>query len=867
MTNDDVFNLSTIPSAVAIQISRRLDHVALRQGQRALTYRQLGHAIAAGVVRLVELGVTNATINTRSGTQVTADITTEQAPVIVIAPLGMEGTVLQLSVLFSGRVCAPLETTLGTESLATTIRFIGGPVICLDPTITASLTETAITCINTTSLTLDALLDAPATQLVAPNGDPILDPDRAALLCFTSGSTGTPKGVLVPHSQLNAAATFAGTLDDDVIGISSPPSFFASMIQTLSAISVGGTGMYLDLNANTPAQLHDIAIAFDLSHFTGTTTHVRELAKVSLDTPVTSLRGIDLGGEPTTRADLELFRQAFPNARVRNNYGSAESGRIAIGDYPPTGELPPPGPIPAGRAVPGRPLELFDDHDQPLPNGEAGRIAVDRSEPFLGYWRNPELTATRIRTTDDGRIWTLSGDIGRFSADGTLTVLGRSDDQVKIRGRFVNPREIDTLLLADPRIRSAITIAFPPEAPTHLRTIVVPTDADEPTTTQPALRHMLAQTLPLHALPRHIIFVDDIPVTTRGKPDMTALATIDPPSKAGDDEAPSEDASAIRGTVLEDSLLHSIRELLELRVDRTDDIFAMGADSLLAVELIETIVEEFGIRISPAQLVANPTAAKLAELLRNGIPDDTHPGLTTLFDSDNPTTAFWVLGADESFGPARLAQLTAPIRSFCTKVIGATPPERLLPSITAIGEANADSIVPVRSVNTVIIGYSVGTVLALETACALARRGTPPDLLVLIDPPTAENLGIFSRAHTLPSPLRHPKWFLHLWRKRNRELHHPFDTSDPLELVTRIVNRHTRLLLDHTMIPYAGPATLIQSQEFGDAGGTPVVLAGLVNPPPTLCIGGTHHEVLVEPAELTTVILTLLEQHGLLAEG
>jgi acyl-coenzyme A synthetase/AMP-(fatty) acid ligase/thioesterase domain-containing protein/acyl carrier protein len=878
MTAPDPHAVTSIPSAVAAQISRRSGHVALRQGQRTLTYQQLGHAVGAGMARLTELGITSATIDTVAGTRVTADITTASPPIIVIAPLGIEGTVLQLAVLFSGRVCAPLETTLGGESLARIIDFIGGPVICLDPTTISLLSAVGLHCEDTTSLRLDALLNAPPTVLTVPNAADEPDPstasatatataDNAALLCFTSGSTGTPKGVLVSHLMLIEAARFAGTSDADVVAITSPPSFFASMLQTMLALAVGGTGTYLDLTANTPAQLHDIAIDHGLNHFTGTTTHVRELARASLDEPISSLWGIDLGGEPITRVDVELFRRTFPAARIRNIYGSAETSRVTSLDVAPDDVLPPPGPLAAGRPSTGRIVAVFDDQDRPVATNEPGRIALQRPEQFLGYWRNPELTATRLLTTADGRSWILTGDIGRLDQQGILTVLGRSDDQVKIRGRFVNPREIDTLLLADPRIRSAITIAFPPEAPTHLRTIVVPTDPEEPTTTQPALRHMLAQTLPLHALPRHIIFVDHIPVTTRGKPDMTALATIDPPSKAGDDEAPSEDASAIRGTVLDTSLLHSIRELLELRVDRTDDIFAMGADSLLAVELIETIVEEFGIRISPAQLVANPTAAKLSELLRNGIADDTHPGLTTLFDSDNPTTAFWVLGADESFGPARLAQLTAPIRSFCTKVIGATPPERLLPSITAIGEANADAIEPVRSANTVIVGYSVGTVIALETACALARRGTPPDLLVLIDPPTAENLGIFSRAHTLPSPLRHPKWFLHLWRKRNRELHHPFDTSDPLELVTRIVNRHTRLLLDHTMTPYAGPTTLIQSQEFVDAGGTPVVLAGLVSPPPALLIGGTHGEVLVEPAGLTTVILTLLEQHGLLAEG
>lgn len=863
MTSNTDDTVKTIPSAVADQIARRADHVALRQGTQSLTYQQLGHAIGAAVARMVELGVTNAVIDTRTGTHVRDDITTEQSPVIVIAPLGIEGTVLQLAVLFSGRVCAPLETTLAVESLASTVGFIGGPVICLEPTITASLEDAGVTCVDTAGLRLDTLLDAPAIELVAPHGDSALDADRAALLCFTSGSTGTPKGVLVPNSQLYSAAIFAKTVEDDIVGISSPPSFFASMLQTLTAIGVGGTGTYLDLNANTPAQLHELAISHDLNHFTGTTTHVRELAKVSLDSPITSLWGIDLGGEPTTRADLELFRQAFPIARIRNIYGSAEAGRVAHADYPHTGELPPPGPIPAGRDEPVRPMVLFNDQSHPTTTGEPGRIAIHRPEPFLGYWRNPELTATRTLTTNDGRTWILSGDIGRFSPDGVLTVLGRADDQVKIRGRFVNPREVDALLLADPCIRAAITVPVPAGAPTHLCTIAVVTDPDDPTTTEPELRHMLAQTLPLYALPRHIIFVDQIPFTTRGKPDLTTLQQI------------AEDGEAARGseiidpvntgrTMVEESLLSVIRELLEVDLSIFDDIFAAGADSLLAVELIETIAEEFGTRISPAQLVANPTAAKLAELLRNGIENDTHPGLTTLFTSDHPTTAFWVLGADEAFGPARLAQLTAPIRSFCTRVIGATPPERLLPSITAIGEANADAIEQVRSASTVIIGFSAGTLLALETACALHRRGTPAQLLLLIDPPDEERFEQFRRSHRLPSPLRHPYVFWRMLRRRNDEMLRPFVPTDSFERSRRFVNRHTRLFMDHTMTPYPGTTVVILSHEYAGIGATPVTDAWLSAPCARFEISGDHETLLVNAEPLAAMINQLLQEHDLL---
>ena len=784
----------------------------------------------------------------------TEDITTEQPPVIVIAPLGLHGTAVQLSVLFSGRVCAPLETSLSIERLIEVIGFVGGPVLCLDPELHHRLVTTGTEVVDVSGMSLDALLDGPTTEPVDPGGDA----DEAALLCFTSGSTGTPKGVLVPHSMLMDCAGISGVGPTDVVAITSPPSFFASMLQTLLALGTGGTGLYLDLSHNTPAQLRELALAAGVNQFTGTTTHVRELAKVSLDTPIRSLWGIDLGGEPTTREDLELFRRAFPAARVRNFYGSAETGRLATMDYAPTGELPPPGPIPAGHPGSGRLLGLFDEHGQQVADGGTGRIANLRAEPFLGYWRNPALTATRRLTTADGRLWTLSGDIGRFAPDGSLVVLGRTDDQLKIRGRFVNPRDIDTLLLADPRISAAITIPVPPEAPTQLRTIAVRTDPQDETVTEAALRHMLAQTLPLHALPRHIILVDAIPVTPRGKPDRDALLHI---SRV--DSVPAGGHHEAGRSVMVDALLGIVRDHLDTDLGVDDDIFAMGADSLLAVEIIETIAEEFGSRITPAQLVANPTVGKLGVLLREGVEEEPHPGLITLFESDHPTTAYWILGTPESFGPARLARRTAPIRSSSIRVTGTDRGALKERSITATGEWNADIVAATRSDRTVVIGYSGGTVLAHETACALQRRSTPPDLLILVDPPSVEDLDRFRRNRRLEPLRRRARNTVEILRGRRR-LRRPFDTSDPDEQRRRVVRQLAGLTVDHSMGTYEGSAVVILTTEYIEAGGTQVTDSGLTRPIERIQIEGVHRGVFVDAGPLADAINGVLAQRGLL---
>lgn len=825
---------ATIPDVFAASVARFADHTALRDGDRAITYRELGSAVAAAAAHPV----------------LAPRPAEDEPPVAVLAPLGIDGLVVQLAVLCSGRICAPLEVSLPVPRLVAMIGSIGGVVICLDDEVTTALTAAGVACVDTADLRLDVLCSAPPVDLVAPDGDG----DTAALVCFTSGSTGDPKGVVLPHSQLVEAARFTGSDENDVVAITSPPSFFASMLQTLTALGVGATGIHLDLATQSGARLHDIARDVGLTHVTGTTTHIRELARASVDEPLVGLRAVDLGGEPTTADDIDLFRRAFPRCRVRNIFGSSETGRITTLDIGPDDDPLPPGPIPAGRTDGARVLELFDDDDRPVPPGRTGRIAVLRPEPFLGYWRDPALTASRVVLDDDGREWILSGDRGRLDEDGLLHVVGRIDDLVRIRGRFVHPGDIDAILERDPRVDRAVTVAVPPDAPVRLHTIVVPAD---PSVTPADLREALSGSLPLFALPRHIVLVDRLPVTSRGKPDRAALADIPVTTGPSPGSAPAE-----ARTISEVVLLGLFRDILRSDVSVHDDFFAAGGDSLAAIELLTILADEFGARVSPARLVAHPTPAALAELLDRGPDDGTSiPDLVRLHDGDHPTSTFWILGTVEGFGPARLAHHNAPIGSWFVRAVGSGTDERPLPTLAAIGAHNATVIERARTERTVLIGYSAGTLLALETAVAMARRGTRPDLLVLVDPPTRESAEIMFRR---PSPFRRPVAAARALVSQHLVLHRPFDSEDPAVVAKRLQRRHGLLWTRHAPTPYDGPTVVILTQEFAGFGGTALVEAGLTRPPERIVIPGTHVEALLDPEPLATALDRLLRQHDLL---
>ena len=600
-------------------------------------------------------------------------------PVTVIAPLGPLGFVLHLGVLLSGRTCVPLGTDVDDAMVLRILSATSGPVLAA-----SAAHRRALDGDDRSRLRVDASIEDLASGSVLPDPSNVPAVNDPALICFTSGSTGTPKGVSIPHRQLLEAAEFSDTHADDVVGVSSPPSFFASTLQTLAALTVAAKALHLDLSRRRPSELVELARRHGLTHFTGTTTHVRELARATESRPLRSLRRIDLGGEPTTRADLERFRVAFPSATIRNIYGSSEAGRATSWECRPSDPLPPDGPIPAGRADPSRSVAVLDAHGHETPAGEIGRIALLRPEPFLGYWNDPGSTAALLVNRPDGHAWILTGDNGHLDPDGNLRVVGRNDDRVKVHGRFVVPSEIDTVLLEHPGLVAVRTIAVPRDVPTALVTFVATAEEERPDDGE--LRTHLVRRLGSAALPARIERVRSLPVTARGKVDVDELHRLA-------DSGASEEASArarrfplrrraprpVRArppaTAAEAIVQATMGELLGgIIVGADDDFFALGGDSLAAAALIDDLSRRFATELSPADLIRDATPRALA-LVLNGPPSEPpDPHLIPLHESDGPGTIFWITPGANRFGPGRLARGLPEFTSYCCLPLGAASP-------------------------------------------------------------------------------------------------------------------------------------------------------------------------------------------------
>jgi malonyl-CoA/methylmalonyl-CoA synthetase len=148
--------------------------------------------------------------------------------------------------------------------------------------------------------------------------------------------------------------------------------------------------------------------------------------------------------------------------------------------------------------------------------GETGQIQVRGANVFAGYWRLPEKTSEEH--TVDGFFKT--GDLGRLSEDGYLTIVGRDKDLVISGGLNVYPKEIEEVIDALPGVRESavIGLAHPDFGEAVVAVVVRDTSIDCTAVPQAAdVVGAVKASLAAFKVPKTVHFVEELPRNTMGK--------------------------------------------------------------------------------------------------------------------------------------------------------------------------------------------------------------------------------------------------------------------------------------------------------------------------------------------------------------
>ncbi|MDR3036401.1 MAG: amino acid adenylation domain-containing protein [Kitasatospora sp.] len=368
-------------------------------------------------------------------------------------------------------------------------------------------------------------LDAVAQDLPpAPDGAARVPADTAYIM-YTSGSTGAPKGVLVSHAALHdrlaGLAAIPGLAAGETVLAMTALSFDICLAELLLPLTVGATIV------SVPAEVHldpyEFADFLEL-HRPDVAQATPSFWRMAVSGPWTGSPGLRVwcGGEPLTPA---LAGELLPRCgQLWNLYGPTEATVWATAARVSTA-----GSVTLGRPLPGTGVLLTRQSGtttRPLGEpGDEGEVTLWGAGLATGYLGDEDLTRRRFRTLDTGhggrRRCYLTGDLGRYGAEGEIEFLGRTDTQVKIRGHRVELGAVEAVLEEHPAVSAAIALLRDGDRPE--RAAVVAVVAARGRLSERELRVWLKDRLPASHRPQHLLFRDRLPHTTAGKVDRVAL--------------------------------------------------------------------------------------------------------------------------------------------------------------------------------------------------------------------------------------------------------------------------------------------------------------------------------------------------------
>jgi amino acid adenylation domain-containing protein len=530
-----------------------------------------------------------------------------------------------LAVLKAGAAYVPLDPGHPAARLAGTLRDTGAAALVTSAPLLALLPQPEPggggTALPAVALDRDAaaLADRPRTPPASGTG-----PDHPAYVVYTSGSTGTPKGVVVTHACV--ARLFAATdswfrfAADDVWTLFHSCAFDFSVWEMWGALLHGGRLVVVPLwVARSPDAFRALVAREGVTVLSQTPSAFRQFVRADEDAPADAalaLRRIVFGGEaldaPSVRRWLARHGEASP--RLVNMYGITETtvhvtyceldARVLDAALP--------GTTPIGRPLPDLRVHLLDAAQEPVPTGVPGELYVSGAGVSAGYLGRPELTAARFLpdpfSAEPGARTYRSGDLARRAADGSLHFVGRADGQVKVRGFRIETGEVEAAVRALPGVRQGVVV-LREDAPGDARLVAyLVLDGSAPAPGPGELREALAARLPDFMLPAAFVALPELPLTAQGKLDRRALP-------APDGERLLRPAYEPPRSALEARLAEAWRAVLGVdRVGVHDDFFALGGDSLRAVQVVSAL-RGGGVEASVRDLFLQPTVRGLARRL------------------------------------------------------------------------------------------------------------------------------------------------------------------------------------------------------------------------------------------------------------
>jgi acyl-coenzyme A synthetase/AMP-(fatty) acid ligase len=296
---------------------------------------------------------------------------------------------------------------------------------------------------------------------------------------YSSGSEGHPKLIFHTVQRLLKSVRIADEYHQTNWGFSYHPAHSAGIQFLLQILSNQATLVNLR-NLKTREMVNFMEEA-RVNYLAGTPTFYRLLAP--FDFTINSVNSLTLNGEKSTEKLINDLKKPFPNAKIRNIYGSTEAGPLMSSDS-----------------------EIFT-----VPDRLSDKIKIDCGQL---YFHTSILSNSLKHIT-----WYPSGDLVDIVSETPLQIkfISRISRNINVGGQMVNPQQIEEVLLNMPGIMDVSVYARPNAVTENLLVANIVPDKYIEINDKAVIRFLKAQAIPAYKIPRIINFIDEISMGRTGK--------------------------------------------------------------------------------------------------------------------------------------------------------------------------------------------------------------------------------------------------------------------------------------------------------------------------------------------------------------
>lgn len=286
-----------------------------------------------------------------------------------------------------------------------------------------------------------------------------IDPEAAFNIIYSSGTTGEPKGIVQSHAMRWAYAARAaryGYGADTVTLLATPLYSNTTLVVFFPTLVFGGTVVLMpkfDAKAWLAlAQAHRVTHAMLVP-----VQYERLLALPEFDRhDLSSFRYKFSTSAPFAAALKAEVLRRWPGALIEF-YGMTEGGGSCILEA----HLHPDKLHTVGTPAPGHEIRLIDEAGREVGRGEAGEVVGHSAGMMSGYHQRPEATREVEWFDATGKRFIRTGDVGRFDADGFLSLLDRRKDVIISGGFNLYPSDIEAVLREHPALAEVAVVGVP----------------------------------------------------------------------------------------------------------------------------------------------------------------------------------------------------------------------------------------------------------------------------------------------------------------------------------------------------------------------------------------------------------------------